>query len=96
MDKKPENYRDKEWLGQALRIFARYSAWIAGPVVIGTILGNWLDIKYNGGQLIFFGTIGIAFIISITGLVIEASQEYKKIENENKNKNIKDEKNRMT
>jgi len=83
--------KDK-WLGEALAVFARFSAWVVGPVVIGTLLGKWLDDKYGGGQFIFLGTIGAAFIISISGLIIEAGREYGKIEKESKDKDRKNDK----
>jgi len=74
-----------DWI-KALEMFARLSSWIVFPVLIGALIGNWLDKKYNGHNFIFLGVIGLSFVISMLGLVKNASREYKKIDGENKNK----------
>ena len=68
-------------------MFTRMTGWIVAPVLLAILLGRWLDRKYNTEPWMFVGTVGIAFVISMIGLVINATQEYKKIERENGDKN---------
>ena len=81
---------DNKWLGESLVLFARFSSWVIAPVLLGALAGRWLDSKYNqGGQLFFLACIGLSFIISMVGLVIEAGKEYKKIDDSYKKKDKK-------
>lgn len=66
--------------GQALRVLANLSGWIAFPVLIGVFLGRWLDQKFKTDPWLFLTTIGFCFLISMYGLVINALKEFKKIE----------------
>ena len=80
--------KKQAWWQPALMMFARLSGWIVAPVLIGTIVGRWLDRKYDTEPWMFIGVIGVAFVISIIGLVTEATKEYSKIEkNSRVNKN---------
>lgn len=63
-------------------MFARMSAWIVAPVLIGTLLGRWLDRKFETEPLLFISTVGLAFLLSMFGLVKNVVSEYKKIEKE--------------
>ncbi len=67
-------------------MFVRMSGWIVAPVLLGTLLGRWLDEKYDTAPWMLVGTVGIAFVISMVGLVIEVTREYKKIEKDLNNK----------
>ena len=73
------------WWQPALLMFARLSGWIIAPVLIATLLGRWLDRMYGTEPWMFIGVVGVAFVISIVGLVLEATKEYKKIENHKNN-----------
>jgi len=64
----------------ALRVMANISGWIAFPVIIGLFLGRWLDRHFGTDPWLFLTTIGVCFLISIYGLVINALKEFKKIE----------------
>jgi F0F1-type ATP synthase assembly protein I len=66
----------------ALRTMAQISGWIAFPVIVGLFLGKWLDKKYGTEPWLFLTTIGVCFLISIYGLIINALKEFKKIEAE--------------
>lgn len=68
----------------ALRTMAQISGWIAFPVIIGLFLGKWLDNRYGTEPWLFLTTIGVCFLISIYGLIINALKEFKKIEAETK------------
>ena len=65
-------------------VFFRLSAWIVAPVLLGTLIGKWLDNKLDSAPWGLIGIVGISFIISITGLIIETTKEYEKIEKDNR------------
>lgn len=71
--------KDTTW-SIALRIMTKLTGWIAFPIIIGVFLGRWLDRKYGTEPWLFLATIGVAFVISMYGLVINAVKEFKKIE----------------
>lgn len=73
-----------DYLATALRVFANVSIWIAAPVVIGVILGKYLDKRFNTEPWLFLATVGVCFLISIYGLVVNAKKEFKKIEEDAK------------
>lgn len=76
----------------ALRVMANLSGWIVAPVILGVIIGKWLDQKFNTEPWLFLGTIGFCFLISMYGLVINALKEFKKIEKDcEENKKNKEE-----
>ena len=80
--------KNEAW-GQALRVLGNLSGWIAFPVLIGVILGKWLDRKFNTEPWLFLTTIGACFLVSMYGLIINALKEFKKIEQlEKKTKSI--------
>lgn len=68
------------YLAITLRVVANLTAWIAGPIIIGVFVGKWLDNHFHTEPLLFVITIGLCFLISIYGLVINAQREFKKIE----------------
>jgi len=70
-----------------MTIFARFSAWILFPLLIGIPLGQWLDKKYGTEPWLFLISVGISFIISTLGLILIAVKEFQKIEKEENNKN---------
>jgi len=78
---KPKN----DW-ASALKIFLNLSYWIAFPVLIGTFLGRWLDRKYGTEPWLFLGVLGFCFLVSMYGLITKALKEFKKIDEEYKNK----------
>jgi len=77
--------KDTYW-GPVMRILVSITAWIAGPVIIGSLIGRWLDQKFNTGPWLFLIAVGICFLVSMFGLTIMALKEFKKIDEEYKNK----------
>jgi F0F1-type ATP synthase assembly protein I len=69
----------KIWWQEPLNIFSRLSGWVILPLIVGMLLGRWLDRRYSSEPKWFLIVIGIAFIISTIGLVIQAKSEFKKI-----------------
>jgi len=67
-------------------MFSRMSGWIIGPIVLAIFLGKWLDQRYGTEPWLFLGTVGLAFIISMFGLVRDAFREMEKLSKEDKDK----------
>ena len=63
-----------------LFVFIKLSGWIFPPVLVGVIVGGWLDEKYKTQPWLFLLCVGVAFLISMAGLVISASKMYKNID----------------
>lgn len=78
--KKPEVI----WWQPAIVMFSRLSGWIVGPVLIAIFLGKWLDKKYNTEPWLFLASVGVAFAISIFGIVKDAMKELRKIDEDDK------------
>lgn len=72
-----------DWV-EPVKIAARLSSWIIFPVIAGFLLGSYLDNKYDSSPKWFLIVIGVSFFISMFGLVKNTIEEYKKIENNNK------------
>ena len=77
MEKKKSDSND--WV-EPLKIFSRLSAWIVFPVLLGALLGKWLDRKYNCSPRWFLIVIGLSFVVSMGGLIKNTLEEYKNIE----------------
>ena len=84
------NKTPKPWQ-PAVLLFFKMSGWIAFPVVVSLLLGKWLDRRFGTEPVLFLSLTGIAFIISIFGIVKESKKtmiflEEQKIDKaENKN-----------
>lgn len=70
----------KHWLKPFLFMFAKLSAWIVAPVLVAVFLGKLLDEKYDTEPWLFLLSVGVAFLISMIGLVTSASKAFKDIE----------------
>jgi len=78
MDKQKEEKKE-EILGPALRIFGNFSAWVAGPALLGSMLGLWLDKIFGTEPWILVITVMLAFIVSMIGITKSAVAEHKKM-----------------
>lgn len=74
------------WWQPAIAMFLRLSVWIASPVIIALYLGKWLDKKYDSAPWLFLIGMGLAFTVSIFGLIRNTAKELKKFEKESKDK----------
>jgi F0F1-type ATP synthase assembly protein I len=83
---KKEGEVKKPWWQDSVMLFTQLSGWIGIPVILGVFLGQWLDERYNSKPWLFLITVGVAFAISMIGIVKEASAAIKKIEEDSKNK----------
>ncbi len=67
-----------------LLMFSRMSSWIVGPIVLAIFLGKWLDKRYDTEPWLFLLTVGIAFTVSMIGLVKDAFKEMDRLTKEDK------------
>lgn len=74
----------KPWWQPGLLLFGRLSGWIVGPVILAVILGKWLDNRFGTKPWLFLATVGVAFAVSMIGLVREGMQAIKQAEKEGK------------
>ena len=82
--------KNNPWWQPGIFLFCRLSGWIGVPVIIGVLIGKWLDRKYGTEPWLFLLAVGVAFILSMFGIVRDALGEIKKIEKEALNKKAKD------
>lgn len=76
-DKKFEKEKDKKdpvWWQPAILLFVKMSGWVAVPILAAIFIGQWLDDKWKTLAL-----VGMAFFISIFGLVKVAKEEFENI-----------------
>jgi F0F1-type ATP synthase assembly protein I len=70
------------WWQPGLILFTKLSGWIIGPILVGMIIGKWLDQKYHTEPWLFLLSIGIAFFLSMLGIIRDSMREMKRIEKE--------------
>mgnify|MGYP001586512996 FL=1 len=87
-DKGLRNNNQTAWWQPALVVFVKLSGWIGLPIIIALFLGKWLDKKYNSAPWLLLACIGLAFILSMAGLIKETVSEYKKIDRLSKDEKI--------
>lgn len=78
--KEKNSKNEDNWKAKIIFIFLRMSGWIVFPVVVATLLGQYLDSRYDTSPWLFLITIGASFVISMIGLAKETLKEYKSIE----------------
>ncbi len=81
-----KNNKNVPWWQPGMMLFVQLSGWIAVPIIAAVFLGNWLDQKYNTRPWLFLLTVLLAFVISMAGIVKEASKSIKQMEKFNKDK----------
>lgn len=91
-DNNLEKNHQTAWWQPALVVFAKLSGWIGLPIIIALFLGRWLDNKYNSSPWLLLGSIGLAFTLSMAGLIKETINEYKKIDRLSKGEKSKQKK----
>jgi len=67
------------WLKPALMMFARLTGWIVVPIIIGALVGQWLEKKYGNDPWLFLISVGVAFIFSMLGLIKNTFDEFKRV-----------------
>lgn len=57
------------WWQPAMLIFVRLSGWIVGPVILGVLIGKWLDEKFKTEPWLFLLSVACAFAVSIIMII---------------------------
>ena len=68
---------EKPWWRDGMIIFVKVSSYIAVPIILASLLGNFLDKKYATGNLLFYIFITFAFFATIY-LIWKEIKIYKK------------------
>ncbi len=71
--------KDKGQNANLFVLFAKLSVWIAAPVLLATFIGNSWDQSHNSAPWGLLIAVGIAFPVSIAGLMIEANRAFRNI-----------------
>ena len=87
-----ENNKKSYW-HDSLIVFGRMSGWVTGPIIVGLILGKWLDGRFGTTPFLFITSITLSFFCSIFGIVKEAKRYMKAIDKEAGEKKKQDESN---
>lgn len=78
-----------------LGLFVNLTGWLAGPIIIGLLIGRFLDGRYGIKPWGTLSCIGVAFVISNIGIVKEARRMMRQLEqttDDQKNQNHDDKK----
>jgi F0F1-type ATP synthase assembly protein I len=74
------------WWLEPVMMFLNLSVWIIIPILSGSLIGQWLDNKFNTQPWLFLIFVGLAFIVSMSGLIKNTIKEYNRaIKNIDKN-----------
>ena len=76
------NENIKPWWMPGLRMFAKISGYIIGPIILSLILGKYLDKRFDTSPWIFITLTLIAFIISCSAIWKSLQDYIRKIEKE--------------
>ncbi|MBC8465083.1 MAG: AtpZ/AtpI family protein [Parcubacteria group bacterium] len=68
------------------RILGTMTGWILAPALLGGFLGMWLDEKYGTTPWLFLLILGFSFIISIVGVARIAIREFRRLDEDEKEK----------
>ncbi len=75
-----------------LVLFFKLNIWIIAPVLGSILLGKWLDGKMETGSKFTMILIGVAFVFSMIGLIVESKKAAKEIDKIGKENDKKDRK----
>lgn len=83
--------KNEPWWRDSILLFSRLSGWIGVPVIAALFLGRWLDRKYDSEPWLFLISVGIAFAVSLIGIVKESKSSMEEILKKEANKKQKGE-----
>lgn len=72
--------KGKDWK-PAFFLFIRISGWITFPVIFALFVGKWLDRVFSTTPILFLSLTGIAFGISLFGIIKESRKTMEQIIN---------------
>ncbi|MFA5994780.1 MAG: AtpZ/AtpI family protein [Parcubacteria group bacterium] len=85
MKKNNKSSEAYDW-SNGLNLFARLSGWIIFPILLAVVAGKWLDGRYNTEPWLMFLLMAVAFILSMTRMIVVALKEFKKFDSEKEEK----------
>lgn len=77
------------WWQPGIILFVKLNGWIAFPIVVALFVGKWLDKKYHTEPWIFVACVGIAFVISLIGILKQSKEAMKMIAEKGKKRKEK-------
>jgi len=80
--------KEQDWWKPSLVLFIRLSGWVAFPVILALFIGSHLDNKFDIKPWGLLFCVGLAFLLTSIGIVIEAGKAIKQINNDNKDESI--------
>jgi F0F1-type ATP synthase assembly protein I len=83
MNETPNKEGKPSTWAEGLKIMSEVSYWVVGPIVLALIFGKMLDTHFGTKPWIFLSLTGLAFIISIYGIVKVMRVYLDKINQEN-------------
>jgi hypothetical protein len=88
MENKEKTNTEAPWWRDGVVVFTKVSAYIAVPIILASYIGQFLDNKYNTGNLYFYISIAIAFLTTLY-LIWKEMKTYKKKMERDSNVEIK-------
>ncbi len=82
MDKRNNKNLGTHYWSRVISLTFFLSGWLVIPIVIGLIVGQWLDRQYATTPWLFLVSIIIAFIVTSLGIVKEMFSYLKELEDE--------------
>ena len=77
----------KFWWQEAVTFFYAITGWIVAPIILALVIGNYLDQKYETESKYLLICVGIAFVISNVGLILQVIKYKKQISLEDRTTN---------
>lgn len=71
---------------ESLTFFYHISGWIVGPILLGIIIGKWLDNRYQTAPRYLIIALIVAFIFSQIGLFIQVVRYNRRLSSEENKK----------
>ncbi len=81
-----KNKHIEPWWQPAISLFAQISAWIVFPILLALFIGRWLDDRYDREPFFILLCVGLAFAVTMFGLIKQTAAAMKKIDKANKEK----------
>ena len=80
-EKKAPAKAGQAWWQPALIIGFQITGWILGPLLVALFLGQWLDKKYNSNPKFLLICVGVAFVVSNVGMILNTIKTTKDLKN---------------
>lgn len=71
------------WWRASVLLAAELMGWIGGPIIVGVLLGQWLDQRYGTEPWLFLMSVGGAFFVSTVGIIRGAMRELRRLDQQN-------------